>query len=166
MPRVDAIWADPVFQERLARIGELESMRPFCGHGAEHLFAVARLMRIRALEEGLELDREVVYAAALLHDIGRADQYETGEPHEAAGERIARDILGRLPERLRFSDAERAAILAAIRGHRGYSGRESLDDDLARLLYMCDKESRPCFCCAACAECNWPDEKKNLAIRG
>ena len=37
---------------------------------------VARLMYIYALEEHLELPKELIYAAALLHDIGRAQQYQ------------------------------------------------------------------------------------------
>ena len=50
-------------------------------------------MYIYALEEHLELPKELIYAAALLHDIGRAQQYQYNIPHDIAGVEIAREIL-------------------------------------------------------------------------
>ena len=58
-----------------------------------HFLDVARIGTIIALEEGLELDREWIYAAALLHDCGKHEQYENGTPHEQASARIAPEIL-------------------------------------------------------------------------
>ena len=80
MPRVDAIWASALYQKNLNLLVELERDRVYCRHGLEHLLDVARIMWIRCLDEGLELDRELVYAAALLHDIGKAEQYVRGIP--------------------------------------------------------------------------------------
>ncbi len=163
MPRVQAVWEHPVFQRELARLDALEQDRAFCRHGARHLLDTARIMWIRALELGLDADREVVYATALLHDVGKAEQFEAGEPHELAGERIAGEILASLPEGAHFSDIERVAVLTAIRGHR----RLRVDaEPLERLLYQADKASRACFACPpeVRAACSWPDEKKNLAI--
>lgn len=163
MPRVQAVWEHPVFQRELTRLGALEQDRVFCRHGARHLLDTARIMRVRCLELGLDLDREVVYATALLHDVGKAEQYGTGEPHEFAGERLAGEILASLPEGSRFSDAERTAMLTAIRGHRRLRADA---EPLERLLYQADKASRACFACPpeVRAACSWPDEKKNLAI--
>ena len=161
MPRVDAVWASEGFQVRYRRIRELERSRPYCGHGLDHLLDVARLMWVRVLEDGPALDRELVYAAALLHDIGRADEYLSGEPHDAAGARAAREILESLPEGTRFPPADVDAICAAVRAHRSAGG-----GPLAELLRACDRLSRECLDCPSRAGCKWPDGKKNLTIRG
>lgn len=162
MPRVDAIWASALYQKNLNLLVELERDRVYCRHGLEHLLDVARIMRIRCLEEGLELDRELVYAAALLHDIGKAEQYVRGIPHDAAGERVARTVLEELPREARFSAHEVDEICAAIAGHRRpRAGAGALE----RLLLEADKASRACFACAAADACNWPGSKKNLTIR-
>ena len=70
MDRVNRIWRHPVYQEHYKKIQELESERIFCRHTPEHFLDVARLMYIYALEEHLELPKELIYASALLHDIG------------------------------------------------------------------------------------------------
>lgn len=119
MRRVHAIEESFAFRGHMRRIEDAEQTREFCKHGMTHLLDVARIAWIFNLERGLGFDREVVYAAALLHDIGRAEQYATGEDHDVAGVRIATDILDGLPDALRFSADERAAILAAVFGHRG-----------------------------------------------
>ena len=94
MPRVDAIWANPLFQENLAAIEAAETQRVYCRHGLSHLLDVARTAWIINLEGGFGLARDVVYAAALLHDIGRAAEYSEGISHDVAGVEIARRILG------------------------------------------------------------------------
>ncbi len=43
----------------------------YCRHGLEHLLDVARISYIQVLEDGLDYDENVLYAAALLHDIGK-----------------------------------------------------------------------------------------------
>lgn len=162
MPRADAVWRHPVFQEHLARIQELEHTRAFCRHDLAHLLDVARIMWIGVLEEGADLPRDVVYATALLHDIGRAAQYETGEPHDVAGVRIAREIMGTVDGDRAFSPAEQDLIADAIGAHRVSDATAS---PLGSLLYRADKLSRPCFACPARPECNWPTEQQNLAVR-
>lgn len=128
MPRVDAIYRHPRFQRELFRIDELERDRVWCRHGLSHLLDVARIAWGLCLEDALEhpsaprLSRELVYAAALLHDIGRAEQYEYGVEHDVAGERIAAEILGTVEVDARFCSADRRAILAAVRGHRSQAG--------------------------------------------
>lgn len=162
LPRVDAIWRDDVYQESYRRLERLEADRAFCRHGMRHLLDTARIMWILNLEEGLGIDREVVYATALLHDIGKAEQYEHGEPHELAGERLAAEILDRMPVELSFSREERDAMLTAIRGHRRLRPDTA---PLERLLYRADKASRPCFACPVRDMCSWPEEKMNLEPR-
>lgn len=161
MPRVDALWSHPRFQELLGAVENAEVQRPWCKHGLAHLLDVARLMWIAALEHNVPLPRDVVYAAALLHDIGRAAQYATGEDHHLASSRIADEILGTVEDGYAFSVEEQQMILAAVASH----GRAGCAGDLERLLYAADKASRACFACTARATCTWPKEKKNLAVR-
>lgn len=104
--------------------------------------------------------KEVIYGAALLHDIGKSRQYEEGIPHEKASATIAKIILEDLPETY-YSEEEKHAMLRAVLGHR----REREDmEELERLLYLSDKRSRMCFDCGMETECNWSEEKKNLEI--
>lgn len=161
MPRVDAILAHPLFRKQLSAIELAEADRKFCRHGLQHLLDVARVAWIRVLEQGVPDSRELVYAAALLHDIGRAAEYATGESHDEAGERIARRILGTLDHGKRFSPDEVEAILDAVSGHRSNASSAA---PLTAALRYADKASRACFACPARAACNWPDEKKNLEI--
>ena len=109
MDRVNQIWRHPVYQEHYKKIQELESERIFCRHTPEHFLDVARLMYIYALEEHLELPKELIYAAALLHDIGRAQQYQYNIPHDIAGVEIAREIL----TDLHFTEQEKELILSS-----------------------------------------------------
>ncbi|MDO4436819.1 MAG: HD domain-containing protein [Coriobacteriaceae bacterium] len=116
---MQAIWESPRFQVALEGIERAERDRVYCRHGFGHLLDVARIAWILNLERGCAFERELVYAAALLHDIGRGAQYATGEPHDEAGSRVAAAILDELPAESRFPEREREAILAAVRGHRG-----------------------------------------------
>ncbi len=79
-----------------------------------HFLDVARLAYIFNLEEHLGIDRERIYAAALLHDIGRHVQYLDGTPHQEAGLPIAGEIL----RDCGFSEGEEEEILEAIARHR------------------------------------------------
>ena len=171
MPRVDAIWANPLFQENLAAIEAAEAQRAYCRHGSSHLLDVARVAWIINLEDSFGLARDVVYAAALLHDIGRAAEYSEGISHDEAGAEIARRILGTVVLEQRFSSAEADAIVEAVRGHRADDvdavPRElsSLSSRLVRVIAEADHRSRPCFACASRATCYWSEEKKNMAVR-
>ncbi len=172
MERIVAIGENDSFIRCLKGIEGAEADRVFCRHGLSHLLDVARIAWILNLERGCGLHRDVVYAAALLHDIGRAAQYQTGEPHDEAGERVAAGILDALPEPLRFGASERSAILRAVGHHRGpHAVREESMcegatpvDVLAHLIKEADDRSRACYACAARDACYWPDERKNLSI--
>ena len=156
MERANRILSHPDFQRELAALEELERNRPFCRHGLPHLLDVARLMRIYALEEELNLPVDILYAAALLHDLGRGEEYRTGTPHELAGTKLANAIL----KDCGFLPWEQTMIAHAISHHRGLEQ----DNALSRLLYRADKRSRPCYSCKAAWECNWPMEKRNLTL--
>ena len=156
MDRINQIWQHPLYQEHCRKIQELESERIFCRHTPEHFLDVARLMYIYALEEHLGLSRELIYATALLHDIGRAQQYLHDISHDIAGKEIAQKILADL----HFTEQEKEQILSSIGHHR----KGDSSNTLASLLYKADKKSRNCFLCSAASECYWSDEKKNMKI--
>lgn len=87
MERVDKILAHPEFQVYMRRIREQERTRVFCLHGIEHSLDVARIGYIKNLEQGLSFRQDVIYAMALLHDIGRCEEYASGKSHHEAGAR-------------------------------------------------------------------------------
>ena len=159
MKRVNAILRHPLFEEKLRLLDELEAERAFCRHDLTHLMDVARLMWIDVLEQGLEIDRDVVYAAALLHDLGRAEQMQRGIPHEQAGAALAERIL---PD-AGFSAEETDAVIAAIRCHRSSASADAREM-LGEILYRADKACRTCWRCGARGACNWPEERKNAGI--
>ena len=77
----------------MEQIRVLEQDRIFCRHDTTHFLDVARIAYIENLENGLGLAKEEIYAAALLHDIGRHLQYTRGIPHEQASAMEAEGIL-------------------------------------------------------------------------
>lgn len=158
MERVNRILRHPMWKGALAQIEELEKERPFCGHGADHLLHVARLAYIENLEQDRRISKELIYGAALLHDIGRGLQYTDGIPHEEAGYAMAPQILADCG----FGGQEKDDILEAIRCHRDKGVAK--EPSLRGLIYRADKKSRNCFACAAEAQCDWKKEKKNWGI--
>lgn len=156
MQRIQAILSHPLFCESLHKIQELERDRIYCKHGLPHLLDVARIASLMAADRQLDLPRDVIYAAALLHDIGRLQQYLTGEDHAAAGMRTAQEIL----RDTAFSASEQRAILQAVSKHR----RGDTAQVLGRILCEADDASRMCFACAAQDTCYWPEHRKNNTI--
>ena len=159
MERIDRIMAHPGYRRLLAEIGDVEKDRIFCKHGVEHLLDVARIAWIMNLEEGAALEKETVYAAAFLHDIGKAKQYLDGTPHQITSSEYAEEILADCG----FDEDERKDIREAILSHR--DGSVKMERNLRGLLYRADKASRACFGCAVSEECNWSPEKKNLNVK-
>lgn len=158
MERVNRICSHPLWREALEEICSLEKDRIFCCHDTAHFLDVARIAYIENLEKDLNLPKEQIYAAALLHDIGRHLQYKEGVSHEAASAILAEGILVDCG----FETGEKEQILQAIRLHREKETGER--DDLAGLLYRADKKSRACGFCEANGQCNWPEEKKNQTV--
>lgn len=159
MDRINQILHHPLWQETMKDLGILEQGRIFCRHDIVHLLDVARIACLENLESGLGIPKELIYGAALLHDLGRAAQYREGTPHHQASAELALRIL---PE-CGFSPAETDRIVDAIRSHRK---DETVGDiSLSGLLYRADKASRLCLFCNAREGCNWSDEKKNLTLK-
>ena len=109
------------------------------------------------LEEKLGLEPELIYAAALLHDIGRAVSYKTSEEHHLASVRNSRSILLATG----FSAEETELILEAISKHNT-TGQEA--EGLSYVIYRADKLSRRCFDCEVYDECYWKEDEKNKGV--
>lgn len=159
MERINKITDHPLWKLHIAKLKEAEKDRIFCKHGIEHLLDVARIAYIENLEENCGISKEMIYAAALLHDIGRFLQYSEEKPHEEAGAELAEEIL----KDCGFHQEEKKEILLAITAHRKMETRQ--DKSLAGLIYRADKQSRMCKFCPAFFECNWSAEKKNKNIK-
>lgn len=160
--RLTFIQNHPLYLSADRRLQELEETRVFCRHQMNHLLNVARIAYILNLEMKLGISRDLIYAAALLHDIGKGRQYEEGIPHETASADLAEQILADMPAKLAFTSEEQQQILTAIRGHR-WLRRDA--EPLEALLYKSDKMSRACFACPAESQCNWSNDKKNMEIQ-
>ena len=159
MDRVNKILNHPLYKIEFNKIQELENTREFCNHTMEHFIDVARIAYIINLEEQLEIKKDIIYAAALLHDIGRACEYENGISHSEAGSIIANGILSSINE---FKVEEINDIICAIKEHRSMCEHTT---KLGMLIYKSDKLSRCCFNCKAIEKCNWSEDKKNNYLK-
>ena len=159
MERIDLIIENPDYKRYLAQIAEWEQTRIFCHHDTVHFLNVARIGWILNLEEELGLEKELVYAAALLHDIGRFKQYEDGSDHAL----VSADLAGPILTACGFNEAERTLITEAVASHRTkeIAGERSLRG----ILYRADKLSRECYFCKANPQCDWKGDKKNKVLR-
>lgn len=154
--RINLIFCNNKFNEYLSKNKNSEKHRKFCIHNINHFLDVARIAYIISLEEKLNLKKDIIYAAGLLHDIGKWQQYESNIPHNEASAKLAVEIL----KASNFDNAEINLITDAIKNHREQNGASSLSS----ILYKSDKLSRNCFNCKAIKECNWSDYKKNFII--
>lgn len=154
--RINRIYKNEKFQFSIKRINKLELNREFCRHGIEHALDVARIAYIMCLENGIRIKKDIIYAAALLHDIGRWMQYDEGISHEIGSRDLSYSILIEAG----YDKNEIELIQSAIINHRSFN--EGMD--LSSILYKSDKISRGCFYCSSIEECNWSEEKKNKVI--
>ena len=165
MQRYDSIVNNDKFKKLLRQIDESEADRRFCRHGIGHLLDVCRIAYILNLEKGCGYDKDLIYAAGLLHDIGRVRQYQYGEDHHTAGIPYVKEILAESG----YSADETEIITGAISAHKSADngsiawGKESYKI-FAGLLYEADKKSRNCFMCEAYDDCNWTEDKKNKGV--
>lgn len=158
MKRISQIIAHQLFLDKQKRIDELEIQREYCRHGLNHALDVARIIYILTLENHLLYKKDIIYATALLHDIGRCDQYENGIPHNEASVQIAEIIL----KDCGYEADEILLVTEAIRLHHDLS--DGHNQSLSSLLYKADKLSRNCFACQAIDDCYWEEAQKNKEI--
>lgn len=155
MDNVNKILNNEYYKKLLLELRDLEKDREFCNHTIEHFLDVARIAYITVLEKSLNYSKEVIYAIALLHDIGRVLEYKENIEHHKASADIAKEML----KDTTFLKEERDLIIKCIKEHRG----DSLDE-LSTIIYISDKLSRNCFSCKVYSDCYWDESKKNKEI--
>ncbi|HSP47061.1 MAG TPA: HD domain-containing protein [Clostridiaceae bacterium] len=145
MDRFNRILQDESFRAHVARIEEREKIRIFCHHDLAHFLDVARIAYILSLEENHQIEKELIYTAGILHDLGRWVEYDTGADHAVESRRIAEGFL----EKYGYDREEKDLILSAIGNHRISDAARPFD----ALFYRADKLSRPCVVCPARPQC-------------
>ena len=158
MERIKQIYEHELWKFCYRSIQNLEQDRAFCRHDISHFLDVARIAQIENMEQERQIPKAWIYAAALLHDIGKHLQYTKQIPHEQSSAVLAESIL----RDCGFTALERREILEAILEHRNAETKEK--QNLAGLIYRADKRSRVCLFCAAKDACNWSEKKKNREI--
>ena len=152
MKRIDKIYNHPLYKEIMGKISQLEESRIYCLHGVEHAMDVARIAYIINLEEKANIDKEIIYATSLLHDLGRGINYEN---HAQESVLLAKKIL---PD-CNFSENETEQITNAISIHG-----DDKNMGLSGIIQRADKLSRLCYNCKSISTCKWKKEELNLEI--
>ena len=164
--RVDAIYKSGRYVCALKKLEEAERERKFCRHDLKHFTDVARIAALLNAEFSAGCPTDEMYAAALLHDIGRA---EHTADHAKASARFAGEIL---PE-CGFESEETERIIRAVLAHGEkqedisiQTARERAKGSgaLSALILCADKLSRNCFDCAARGECYWKKKTERIWI--
>lgn len=153
MERFNKILSHEIFKTKISQIETLEKERIFCHHGLQHLIDTARISYILSLENDLNVPKDLIYATALLHDIGRYDEYINGKPHTE----VSKDTIKILKD-CDYSIDEINQIVEAIENHQKQPKEIKT---LSNILYKADKLSRLCFNCKAENQCYWNDDTKN-----
>ena len=158
MDRVDRIIYNDEYRRLMETVRNKETDRIFCRHGFEHCLDVARIAYIMNIEQGYAIDREIIYAAALLHDVGRADPDDTGRKHHE----LSVEYAGRILEQCGFSTQENEQICDSIGSHKTYGAERGL---LSYVLENADEGSRNFFDCKASDQCYWLESARNTGIK-
>jgi dihydrofolate synthase/folylpolyglutamate synthase len=160
MKRIGMILTNETFKKNLKSIEKHEENRIFCKHDFSHLITVAYICIRLSTKYCLNVEKEIIFATSLLHDIGRAAQYETKIPHETAGLALIEEIL----IQCQFSEKEISFIKDTVSNHRinsiSLNNTEKIES-LSDIFYIADKLSRDCRNCKAYDECYWSEEEKN-----
>ncbi len=159
MKRVELLLKDALYVEYMIRNSDEESIIKYCQHGLHHHIDVARIAYILVLEHndlnyfvkdsgvsGKLAAKECIYAAGLLHDIGKWKEYRSGMDHASYGARLAREIL----PRAFFNPTEVDMICRAIYEHRNISRDMSF---LGERIHRADNLARVCGQCEERSEC-------------
>lgn len=157
--RFEKILTHPTFKNHITQIQKNETNRVFCKHDMNHLLSVARIAYIISLEKNYNISKDIIYACALLHDIGRTAEYESGVSHNAAGALIARDIL----HDCGYDSSEISGITDIISAHNHSNDVEN-SSALEEIICSADRLSRNCFDCSAYELCNWTEARKNTTL--
>ncbi|OGO79629.1 MAG: hypothetical protein A2Y21_10955 [Clostridiales bacterium GWC2_40_7] len=157
MIRIGEILRNKDFMTNLQKNMKAEADRIFCKHDIDHFLDVARIAWILNIEGNLGYRKDLIYAAALLHDIGKWQQYLNSIPHSQSSAVLAKEIL----RQCGFDENEINQIVEAILYH---SQNNAKDDSLRYILFKSDKLSRKCYMCPEFSECKWDNSFKNKEI--
>jgi len=159
MKYVERLMRSQTFLDIQKQLNKQEQTRIFCKHGLDHSLDVARIAQLMNLELGFSQDKEEIYLSALLHDLGRVEEYECGIPHQSAGCETAKKLLGEIQYPTHLWEP----ILQRVLEHRhlNISDEEITKDNF---FWFADKRARNCFVCQQRDECNWKMEKKTKTI--
>jgi len=144
---VNKILQNPKFIEYIKLNAKEEKQRKFCHHDLQHALDVARVAYMVSMEKGLNIDKEMIYIAALLHDIAKWKQYREKVDHALEGAILAEEIL----KDIGVNEQQTEMIQDAIRNHRNKGERTT---SLSQVLYTGDKACRLCIACKSINECN------------
>ena len=135
-------WIDRVASE-MANIAQqalekkTNKTAPIFNYRLEHVEAVVKLA-VKLAEE-LEADRDVVLAAAWLHDIAKTSSGEKSDrSHELEGARLARNLLAETD----FHPEKIDAVCDAICKHKGLYKDHKIEPLEAAILWDADKLSK------------------------
>ena len=160
MKFVESLLHQTNYLEILDSLEQKEETRMFCRHGFEHLLDVARIAYILNLEKNWQLEKEMIYLTALLHDSGRLDSYKIPDlDHALCSLTYAKKWL----DEIGYPKAKSEMILYAIGKHR-HANHNEADNLLLSAIKTADHLSRSCFRCKAEPECYWSAERKNKTI--
>jgi len=168
MKRVDLLITDEFYTQYLQRNVEEEKEPKFCQHDFRHHLDVARIAYILVLEHndlnyfiqehglaGRLAAKEVIYAAGLLHDIGKWQEYKAGVDHASFGAKLAREIL----PRAFFNPHEVELIARAVYEHRNICSTMTF---LGERLHRADNLARICNKCEYNADCPKKRHKREI----
>lgn len=156
MKRVNLILNNEQYRLYLLKNKAPEEYRQFCTHNFEHMLTVSRLTYLLLLESGCNLiDKELAYAAGLLHDIGRWKEYQDGTDHAAYSACLAGPIL----DQAGFKIVERELVVTAIAQHQHKEAEGMHRSPLSEALSQADSLSRLCFQCSAIKSCKCPEQR-------
>jgi len=158
LKRVELLMDDMLYRDYMKRNLDQEQESRFCKHDFRHHLDVARIAYILVLEHndlnyfikecglsGKLAAKEVIYAAGLMHDIGKWKEYQAGIDHASYGSRLAREVL----PRAFFNPMEVEMVAQAIYEHRNINRDMSF---LGERLHRADNLSR------FCQECEYQDD--------
>ena len=155
---MNTILNHPVYKYHAQKNISAEEDWPYCKHDIIHLMDVARIAYILNLENNFGFAKELIYAAALLHDITKWKQIIENIPHNESAIEPTAEILRDCD----FDNNEISLINRAILNHR--DGPKD-NDNFSYIIYKADKLSRPCFFCNYDKDtCDWDKSKKNLFL--
>lgn len=160
MKRIELLLKDALYQENM-NLNIREEETRYCLHDFQHHLDVARITYILVLENndlnyfmkdnglsGKLAAKELIYAAGLLHDIGKWKEQREGVDHASFGARLAREILPRA-----FFDPREVEIIArAVYEHSNISKDMSF---LGERLHRADNLSRMSNLSLLCSECSY-----------